>query len=144
MTPSDDDLREYSLVLVGHGLLNPLPGAEPGTLDRARALVRWAAEHGHGLYQLPVAGYRLAESSDAAGRRRMAREDAASLRFVFSQLREYLDAGYRLSALVLEPADTAGASGRAWLRRLGSAAEAEEISLPQPMIPGAILAAPAD
>ncbi len=130
---ADTDLRGYSIVLVGHGLLNPLPGAPAETLQNARELVRWAARGGHGLYQLPVAGHRLAPGSDAATRRRMAREDATALRFVCSQLREYVDAGYRVSAVLLEDADTRGPSGRAWLRRLTAAAESCGIVLPDPL-----------
>jgi hypothetical protein len=144
MPNTDVDLRRYSNVLVGHGLLNPLPvaggesTAQPSVAQR-RALMRWASARGHGVYQLPAPGVRLDPDADAAARRRLAREDAAALRFVFSQLREYQGAGYRLGAVILDAADVRGPSGRAWLRRLVAAAAAEGVEVPTPVI-----ASPAD
>lgn len=132
MPNTDVDLRQYSIVLVGHGLLNPLPGPGEPTTEQRRALVRWASEHGHGVYQLPAPGIRLDADADVAARRRLAREDAAALRFVFSQVREYLDAGYRLSAVILDAGDVRGPSGRAWRRRLEEAAASSGVDLPAP------------
>lgn len=76
MPNADVDLRQYSLVLVGHGLLNPLPGAEGPSVAQRRALVRWASARGHGLYQLSAPGIRL--DPDPSARRRLAREDTGS------------------------------------------------------------------
>ncbi|HEY0189298.1 MAG TPA: hypothetical protein VGC67_17560 [Cellulomonas sp.] len=122
MAETEIDLREYSLVLVSNRLLAPV-GDSARAL--ARDLVAWAHRQGHGIVQLGAPAYRVPgghRSDDAA-------LDRAQSEFVLSQLRVYVDAGYRVAGLVLTREDLRAAAGRRWLGTLHDAAHAQGVAL---------------
>ena len=122
MSETDVDRRGYRLVLTSHSVLNGR-----GAVRADRGFLDWASRNGWGVYQLPEPSHRLgghdlgAEAHEA--------EDRVALDFVFSQIRAYLDGGYELAGVVLDPEEYAGEEGRRWLRRLRSSAAATQVRL---------------
>jgi len=98
---------------------------------RAAEVDDWASATGLRLVALPSRGVQLRPDADAAERRRLGRRDEADLRLVLDRLRRELGPGRSPAALILAEEDVTGQSGRAWLRRLTSAAAATRVQLPR-------------
>jgi hypothetical protein len=122
VTESDVDLRDYTLVLVSHSLLNGR-----GLVRANGALVDWAHRSGWGVYQLPEPSHLFDPAGAATPEGRL--EDRAQLDFVFSQLAVYLDNGYTLVGVALDASEIHGDAGRAWLGELRAAADAASVPL---------------
>lgn len=118
-------------VLASAVLVEAPADADSAVLLRAADVGEWAAESDLRLVPLPSRGVHLRPDADAAERRRLGRRDEAELRVVLDRLRRDLGPDRSIAALILAEEELAGQSGRAWLRRLTSAAHATRVVLPR-------------
>jgi len=93
----------------------------------------WAERLGYRVVRLPEPGHRTHTDADAAGRRRLGRQDASALVSSLRRIKSELEPDGRVVALVAADEDVSGQSGRAWLRRLEEAAQRVGVALPRPV-----------
>ena len=124
-------MQDGRSVLASAVLVGAPHDAEAAIARRAAEVDDWARSTGVRLVALPSRGVQLHPDADAAERRRLGRRDEADLRLVLDRLRRELGPNRSPAALILAEEDVTGQSGRAWLRRLTSAAAATRIQLPR-------------
>ncbi len=117
MPETEVDRRGHRLLLLSHGVL---AGTRSGRI--AQSVVDWADRHQVGLYQLPLPAHVLRPRTPGGrlSRPRVEeqREEDTELETVFSQLVDYLDAGYRVIGLTVREDEVSTRVGQAWLDRV--------------------------